>query len=166
VKPGHIPSYVRSTKGPIFGSKLVSRPSAQRTLIARCLLSLIPPSMNRVGFQLFLINSLISSLCVPIVSLGVTSRLFIEFPFLVFHIDHTVIDIRIRSLSESLVKSSLKDNAVAPLTRPVAIAGHCLSVVFLQMCFAVSHAWVWPSPLRFCVSSPGEYPTLRTMRLR
>jgi len=109
--------------------------------IARCLLSLVPPSMNRVEFQLFLINSLISSLSVPVVSLGVTSRLFIEFSFLDFHIDHTVIDIRIRSLSESLVKSSLKDNAEAPLTRPVVIAGHCLSVVFVQM---LSGFWISP----------------------
>jgi len=100
--------------------------------------------MNRVEFQLFLINSLISSLSVPVVLLGVTSRLFIEFSFLDFHIDHIVTDIRIRSLSESLVKSSLKDNALAPLTMPVVIAGHCLSVAFLQMYFAVSHAWDWP----------------------
>jgi len=42
--------------------------------------------MNQVEFQLFLINSLGSSLSIPVVSLSVTSRLFIEFSFLDFHI--------------------------------------------------------------------------------
>ena len=42
-----------------------------------------------------------SSFSVLLASPGATSWLFIEFLFLDFHIAHIVIDIRIRSLSES-----------------------------------------------------------------
>ena len=60
------------------------------------------------------------------------------FLFLDFHIAHSVIEIRIRSLSESLLRSSLKVITADPLIRPKDMAGQFQSVVFLHMFVVVS----------------------------
>jgi len=100
--------------------------------------------MKCVVFQLFRIKSLISSFKVSLVSLGAASRSRIVFLFLDFHIAHIVIEIRIRSLSESLLESSLNVKAVAPLIRPIVTSRHALVVVFCQMSFVVSQASFCP----------------------
>ena len=85
-----------------------------------------------------------SSFSVLLVSPGATSWLFIVFLFLDFHIAHIVIDIRIRSLSESFVWSLSNVITAAPLIRPIDMSGQGLSVDFSQMILAVSHAVFWP----------------------
>ena len=81
-----------------------------------------------------------SSLSVLLASPGATSWLFIVFLFLDFHIAHIVIDITIRSLSESFVWLFLNVIAAAPLISPINMSGQGLSVDFSQMFLAVSHA--------------------------
>jgi len=137
------PFYVKSTDGPVLGSKSVKLPCAHSVLIAFCRSSFLLASMKHVAFQLFRVKSLISSFKVSLVSLGTASRSSIVFLFLNFHIAHIVIEIRIRSLSESLLELSSNVKAVAPLIRPIVTSGHALMVVFCQMSFTVSQA-------RFC----------------
>src|SRR5258708_16044632 len=57
---------------------------------------------------------------------------------------HIVIEIRIRSLSESLLWSFSKDIAATPVIRPREMLGQALVVVFLHMVIAVSHAAACP----------------------
>jgi hypothetical protein len=78
--------YERSTVGPVLGSKSINRFSAQRTLRARCRFILLPPSMKRDAFQLFVIKSLRSLSSSAFASPVATSWLFIEFLVLDFHI--------------------------------------------------------------------------------
>ena len=91
--------------GPAFALKLANFLSAQIFLISRWRIFLLPSSIKRVAFQLFLIRSCMSSFSVSLVLLGVTSWLRIVFLFLDFHIVYTVIEISVRSLSASLLKS-------------------------------------------------------------
>jgi len=94
--------------------------------MARCQMSFSLPSISRIEFQLLLIMSLIISFSDSLVSFGVTTWSCSVILFLNFHMAHIVIETRMRSLSESLVRSSLKDRAVMPLIR---LAGHVLQVV-------------------------------------
>ena len=73
-----------------------------------------------------------SSFSVLVASPGATSWLFIVFLFLDYHIAHIVIDIRIRSLSESFVWSSSNVIAAVPLISPIDMSGQGLSVDFSQ----------------------------------
>jgi len=91
--------------GPVLWLKLANFLSAHIFRISRCLAILLSSSMSRVAFQLFLIRSFVSSFSVSLVSFGVTSWLRIAFLFLDFHIAHIVMAIRVRNLSESLLKS-------------------------------------------------------------
>jgi len=99
--------------------------------MARCRMSLSLPSISCVEFHLFLIMTFIISFSVPLVSLGVTTWSCSVFLFLDFHMDHIVIETKIRSLSESLVRSSLKDRAAMPLVQNfcqklfLLVTGYC-----------------------------------------
>jgi hypothetical protein len=95
--------YEKSTVGPVLGSKSTKRFSDQMVLRARCLFILLPPSMKRDAFQLFVIKSFMSLSSSAFVSSVAMSWLFIAFLFLDFHMAHTIIEIRMRSLSESLL---------------------------------------------------------------
>ena len=77
---------------------------------------------------------------VSLVSSGATSWLFIEFLFLHFHIAHIVIVIRMHSLSESLLWSSSKVKAAAPLIKPNDTSGQFLIDVLYHVFLAVAHA--------------------------
>jgi hypothetical protein len=125
-------------------------------LRARCCFNLLPPSMKHEAFQLFVIKSFISLSSSAFVSSAAMSLLFIAALFLDFHMAHIVIEIIMRSLSESLLRSFSKESAAAPLIKPVVMFGHSLDVVLPQIFLAVFHANVWPLFLQsshICCSS-------------
>ena len=66
---------------------------------------------------------------------------------------HIVIDIRIRSLSESLLWSFSKDMAAEPLISPSDMFGPGLLVDLSHILFAVAQAASWP----LCLHSSHKY---------
>jgi len=109
--------------------------------ISRWWVILLPSSMRYVAFHLFLIRSFISSFSVSVVLLGVMSWSRIVCLFLDFHIDHTVMEIRVLSLLESLLRSFSNDSVGDHLIRPIESGGHGCGVHLRQIFLVVSHAW-------------------------
>ena len=135
---------MKSTSGPLIGSKLVNRSSAHNIRSPCCRSDFLLSSMNHVAFQLFLTRFEMSSFSVCVVSCADTSWSLIDILILDFHIAHVVIEIRIRILSESLFTSFLNVRAADPLIRPRVMGGHSLSVVLRQIFWDVSHALACP----------------------
>src|SRR5882757_2081968 len=80
--------YEKSKVGPVLGSKSAKRLSAHRHRIERCRSILLPPSMKRVAFQLFVTKSFRSLSSSLFASVTTTSSSFIVCRFLDFHIAH------------------------------------------------------------------------------
>ena len=95
--------YEKSTVGYGSASKSTKRLSPQRVLSSRWWVYFFLSSMKRVSIQLFLMRLDMRSFSICFVSFGETSWLFIAFLFLDFHMAHVIIEIRMRSLSESLL---------------------------------------------------------------
>jgi hypothetical protein len=118
LKPSHAgaawphPIYEKLMVGPVLGSKSTKCFSDQMVLRVCCHFIILPPSMKRDVFQLFIIKSFMSLSSTAFVSSVAVSWLFIVFLFLDFHMAHIVIEIRMRSLSESLLRLFSKESAV------------------------------------------------------
>lgn len=121
-------------------------------------------------FMLCHVLLIISLIMVSASSLGlveVTGMFWIAYLFLIFHIAHNVIVMKIRNLSESIVRkglpfSSVKVSAPIPRRRPIESPGHLLLVVWYHRFLVVFQACSWPlcshSSHRWCSDSSTVVP--------